>query len=151
MTLQRQPADPPLRWAGRPEQRIGDLERDAVCHALSEHFTAGRLSPDEFDGRVELAIRARTEADLRGLLADLPAPPAPRPAVAPMPPVPDGAGTFDVMFALLGVMAGLCLMMLFMAGGGRFTTFGFFACLGGATVAAVITHFVHRAFVGRRR
>ena len=42
----------------------------------------------------------------------------------------------------------MCLILLFMIGGERYGGFGFFAFLGGATVAAVITHFIHR---GARR
>ena len=33
---------------------IGDVEREWVCRALSDHFTAGRLTPAEFDDRVDL-------------------------------------------------------------------------------------------------
>jgi hypothetical protein len=75
----------------RPEPRIGDAERDAAIRALGEHYAAGRISKEEFDERSEVAMRARTDSQLRPLFADLPplyaAPPSPRPGqVAWSPP-----------------------------------------------------------------
>ncbi|MBA9004596.1 DUF1707 SHOCT-like domain-containing protein [Thermomonospora cellulosilytica] len=64
--------------------RIGDAERDAVTAALHEHFAAGRLTRDELDERLEAALTARTEGDLREIVRDLPGPSGlPRPAPAP--------------------------------------------------------------------
>ena len=74
MSLQSHPATPPGPRPGRPNLLIGDVEREWVCRALSDHFTAGRLTPAEFDDRVEQAVAARTDAVLRGLLNDLPTP-----------------------------------------------------------------------------
>jgi Domain of unknown function (DUF1707) len=54
--------------------RIGDAERNAAAAALGEHFAAGRLDRAEFDERVDLALRARTGADLEVLFTDLPRP-----------------------------------------------------------------------------
>lgn len=161
MSMQPRP-EPDPRPARRPELRIGDAERDRVCDLLAEHFQAGRLTADEFDQRAGSAVNAVTEGDLRRLLADLPEPaPVSRPVVEPVAggssaggPVPGGRATgpsaFDVLFALLGVAAGLSLMLLFSLVGGRYVGFGFLACLGGATVAAVVTHIIHRA-IGVRR
>jgi hypothetical protein len=56
----------------RPEPRIGDAERDAAVRALGEHYAAGRITKDEFDERSNLAMQARTDADLRPLFSDLP-------------------------------------------------------------------------------
>jgi Domain of unknown function (DUF1707) len=56
----------------RPGLRASDAERDAVAAELREHFAAGRLDQSEFGERVASALRARTAADLDGLLADLP-------------------------------------------------------------------------------
>ena len=61
-----------------------------------------------------------------------------------------GPSAFDVLFALLGVAAGLSLMLLFSLVGRNYLGFGFLACLGGATVAAVATHIIHRALGARR-
>ena len=55
-----------------PEPRIGDAERDAAIASLGEHFAAGRINKDEFDERSGLAMRARTQSDLKPLFVDLP-------------------------------------------------------------------------------
>jgi hypothetical protein len=59
--------------SGRPDVRIGTAEREHAASALGEHYTAGRLTAEEFDERVRLAYQARTGADLTPLFADLPA------------------------------------------------------------------------------
>lgn len=60
----------------RPTQgvqiRIGDAERDRAIAALGEHFAAGRLTADEFDQRVDQALKARFNEDLEPLFTDLP-------------------------------------------------------------------------------
>ncbi|HVD18165.1 MAG TPA: DUF1707 domain-containing protein [Propionibacteriaceae bacterium] len=60
----------------RPSQktqiRIGDAERDRAVAALGDHFAAGRLSNEEFEQRMEQAIKARFNDDLEPLFADLP-------------------------------------------------------------------------------
>ncbi|MDP9397232.1 MAG: DUF1707 domain-containing protein [Actinomycetota bacterium] len=55
--------------------RIGDAERDRCLETLQQHYSAGRLDLPELQDRVERALRARTDADLAALLADLPAAP----------------------------------------------------------------------------
>lgn len=52
--------------------RIGHEERERAARELAEHFSAGRLDPDEYDERVAQAYAARTTADLEKLFADLP-------------------------------------------------------------------------------
>jgi hypothetical protein len=54
------------------ELRIGDAERDAAVTALGEHYAAGRLTRQEYDERSDLALRARTDSDVRHLFVDLP-------------------------------------------------------------------------------
>jgi hypothetical protein len=60
----------------RPSQqaqvRIGDAERDRAVAALGDHFAAGRLTNEEFEQRMEQAIKARFNEDLEPLFADLP-------------------------------------------------------------------------------
>jgi hypothetical protein len=56
----------------RPSLRVSDADRDRVALALREHTVAGRLTLDEFSERIELAYRARTEAELEELSRDLP-------------------------------------------------------------------------------
>lgn len=87
----------------RSHMRIGDAERTRVAEALGKHFADGRLDKPEFDERMERAMSAKTEADLAGLLADLPRlgdQPAPLPEVAVRPPVVRRTARF-VMLALV--------------------------------------------------
>jgi hypothetical protein len=56
----------------RDAVRIGTAEREQAAADLGEHFSAGRLTEDEFDDRVRRAFEARTGADLAPLFADLP-------------------------------------------------------------------------------
>jgi len=52
--------------------RAGTTDRQATVDRLTQHFTEGRLSPDEFDERVGQAYAATYLDELPGLLADLP-------------------------------------------------------------------------------
>ena len=67
--------------------RIGDAERDRAVSTLGDHFAAGRLDREEFDTRVDQAMAARFDNELRPLFADLPRtqPVAPTPAYATAP------------------------------------------------------------------
>ncbi|HEV2373976.1 MAG TPA: DUF1707 domain-containing protein [Streptosporangiaceae bacterium] len=63
--------------------RVSDAERSEVADRLAEHYADGRLDHTEFTERVEQAMNAKTQSDLRPLLADLPPkdpPPGPPPA-----------------------------------------------------------------------
>jgi hypothetical protein len=53
--------------------RAGDADRDRTIALLRDAAVAGRLTLDEFAGRVEQAELARTQAELEPLTADLPA------------------------------------------------------------------------------
>lgn len=67
-------------------------QRDAVVQQLSAAFADGRLELEDFEQRIEIAVRAQSVADLRLTLAGLqaPAPPAKaedvEPAQVPAPP-----------------------------------------------------------------
>ncbi|MFD7154483.1 DUF1707 domain-containing protein [Kribbella sp. NPDC059898] len=52
--------------------RIGDREREDAVRRLGEHYEAGRLTAEEHSDRVEQALKAKTEADIGQLFADLP-------------------------------------------------------------------------------
>lgn len=52
--------------------RVGDAERDAATAQLREHYTAGRLTLDELNERLDQAFAARTRADLNAVTRDLP-------------------------------------------------------------------------------
>ena len=70
----------PSTVARRPDMRVSDSDRHAVVDDLQRHTADGRLTLDEFEERVDEALRARTGADLDMALRDLPstAPTAPR-------------------------------------------------------------------------
>ena len=57
--------------ARRADRRIGDRERDAAVAVLQQAVSDGRLSVDELDGRLAIAIRARTYAELEPVITDL--------------------------------------------------------------------------------
>jgi hypothetical protein len=53
--------------------RASHADRDQVAELLREAAGDGRLSPEELDERLELALTARTYAELAALVTDLPA------------------------------------------------------------------------------
>jgi Domain of unknown function (DUF1707)/Domain of unknown function (DUF4190) len=57
----------------RGKMRAADADRDRVAERLNMAYSEGRLSKDEYDGRLENALSARTYADLDQLVTDLPA------------------------------------------------------------------------------
>lgn len=65
--------------------RASDAERERTVTQLRDHFSAGRISEQEFDERSDAAYAARTVGALSELVADLPALPAqpPRPGHDP--------------------------------------------------------------------
>lgn len=68
-----------------PNLRVGDAERAEVTDRLAKHFSDGRLDHAEFTERMDQAMRAKTMADLTGLLSDLP-------ETHPLPLPPSGGG-----------------------------------------------------------
>lgn len=103
----RGPAAARRRPSGvNPHLRISDADRSRVADQLSKHYGDGRLDEAEFNERLEKAMNAKTQADLDGLLDDLPAeqPPveiAPRRRGRPFHPV-----LFLILFVGLVVLAG---------------------------------------------
>jgi Domain of unknown function (DUF1707) len=79
----------PRRYASG-DLRVSDADRDQAVAELSEHFQAGRLTADELDERIGLALRARTGNELACVLADLPA--APTASALPSGDGPAGGG-----------------------------------------------------------
>ncbi len=74
--------------AGRGRQRVSRTDRERVIELLKVAFVQDRLTQDELDTRVGLALASRTHADLADLTADIPAEspaaePAAEPAVTP--------------------------------------------------------------------
>ena len=54
--------------------RASDSDRDRVIAELSDWFAEGRLSHDTFAARLDAAMHAKAQGELRGLLVDLPRP-----------------------------------------------------------------------------
>jgi hypothetical protein len=52
--------------------RVSDADREQAVIALREHLLAGRLTLEEFSGRLEAALRARLGGDLARVQEDLP-------------------------------------------------------------------------------
>jgi hypothetical protein len=68
--------------------RISHDERTEVADRLSKHYGDGRLDEEEFNERLDRAMKAKTRGDLAGLLDDLPEGDRPT-SLAPRPrPVP---------------------------------------------------------------
>jgi len=59
--------------------RASDADREAVAAKLRDHYAEGRLTQDELDERVSVALTAKTFGELRTLTTDLP-------GAAPVPP-----------------------------------------------------------------
>ena len=57
----------------REKMRAADADRDRVVEVLNTAYSEGRLSKDEYDGRLDNAFSARTYADLDQIVTDLPA------------------------------------------------------------------------------
>jgi hypothetical protein len=55
-----------------PRLRASDDDRDRTATLLREHHAAGRLTPEEFNERLDKTFAAKTMGDLDELLADLP-------------------------------------------------------------------------------
>ena len=66
----------------RGRLRASDADRDRVLELLNVAYSEGRLSKDEYDGRLENTFSARTYADLDQIVIDLPVAWA---TVAPVP------------------------------------------------------------------
>ena len=52
--------------------RLSDADREKAVELLSEHYSLGRLTKDEFDERSDAVWSARTEGDLAPVFVDLP-------------------------------------------------------------------------------
>jgi hypothetical protein len=80
-------SDPSDASAPAPALRIGDRERDAAVERLRAAAGDGQITLDELETRVEAALEARTDSDIRVLLADLPEPAGARAQAAAAKPV----------------------------------------------------------------
>ena len=91
----------PAAGSGRGNMRAADADRDRAVEFLKVAYSEGRLSKDEYDGRLENALSARTYADLDQIVTDLPAERG-----AAVPPVRETNG-----FAIASLACGLAQFM----------------------------------------
>lgn len=82
----------PASDTSTPDLRIGAPEREAARDALDEHLDAERLDEDEHAQRWAACQAARTQAELRRVFLDLP---APHPDL-PRPPAEQGDEADDI-------------------------------------------------------
>jgi len=87
--------------------RIGDAERDAAIALLGRHFTDGRLTQEEHEERVVLALKARTGGDLRRLFVDLP-------FIAPIAPSGRSRGLRMVAQPVAGALIATAIVLVAM-------------------------------------
>ncbi|QGV80430.1 DUF1707 SHOCT-like domain-containing protein [Streptomyces ficellus] len=59
-----------------PEMRASDADRERIAERLREAVAEGRLDMTEFEERLDLAYKARTQGELVPLVRDLPEPAA---------------------------------------------------------------------------
>jgi Domain of unknown function (DUF1707)/Domain of unknown function (DUF4190) len=103
--------NPPLAAGGeRGRMRASDTDRDRVVELLNAAYSEGRLSKDEYDGRLDSALSARTYADLDQIVADLPAARAPVAPVVPRVPVLPGAARTNGL-AIASLACGLAQLV----------------------------------------
>jgi hypothetical protein len=85
---------------------VSDREREATVSLLRRHWLSGRLTSEEFEQRVEEALRARLADDLQRALRFLPM------EGARFPARPAGGGT-AVASLVIGVLALFLLVISF--------------------------------------
>ncbi|MGB6454209.1 MAG: DUF1707 domain-containing protein [Streptosporangiaceae bacterium] len=83
---------PPTDSRRDSDLRASHTDRDEVVEKLRVAAGDGRLTPEELDERLEVALTARTYSELAALTADLPAAGSPVPVA---PPQPAGLLRFD--------------------------------------------------------
>jgi hypothetical protein len=88
MTGEVSPARGPDQGEAPLELRASHADRDRVVEILRIAAGDGRISADELDQRLEIALTARTLRELAALTTDLPAPGAAA-AAAALPPAKD--------------------------------------------------------------
>lgn len=98
-----QPTAPMSYPGARAQLRASDADRDQVVELLKRAFTEGRLTQDEYDGRLHRALSATTYADLDACLADL---------IPPQAAMPYRAQPKTNTLAILSLVCGIGQMML---------------------------------------
>jgi hypothetical protein len=96
---------------------VGDRDRERAVALLKGHYVRGRLSLDELDDRLDVAIAARRDSEVRRALAGLPAAWRDQAVGAPAAIAQAARRTaFVVAVWLLWWVASLVLLIGFVAG-----------------------------------
>jgi Domain of unknown function (DUF1707) len=116
-----------------PAMRVSHAERTEVADRLSKHYGDGRLDEEEFNERLDRAMKAKTQSDLDGLFDDLPEPELPRQVARPDPrprPRPSGPRSFPriaflALVVIIAIMVGQWLARPFIFPFAGFWPLGF--------------------------
>jgi hypothetical protein len=130
-----------------PNMRVGDAERETVASQLREHYADGRLTLDELNDRLDLALAAKTRADLDSVLVDLPR------AAAPVVPAQPARQQHSGRPGFVGTLAAQALLLFWM---GAAIVGGIFLFGDGHKPLAIVLFlaalaFLRRLIFGRRR
>ncbi len=68
--------------------RASHADRERTIDVLKSAYAEGRLTPDEYNERVEQIYRSHTYGELSGVVQDLPSGPMPVPYLTPAPVIP---------------------------------------------------------------
>jgi hypothetical protein len=68
--------------------RASNADRERTVDVLKAAYAEGRLTPEEYNDRIELVYRAQTYGQLSGIVHDLPSGPMPVPYLTPAPGIP---------------------------------------------------------------
>jgi hypothetical protein len=123
------------RWArgsagpANPQMRISDADRAEVADRLSKHYSDGRLDQAEFNERLDRSMNAKTQADLNGLFADLPATDEPDKAAKPVRPADQRPRNRRPVQRVLGLIL-IAVVAIFAARALMWPFFGFFGFAG---------------------
>jgi hypothetical protein len=123
------------RWArgssssANPQMRISDADRAEVTDRLSKHYSDGRLDQAEFNERLDRAMNAKTQADLSGLFADLPATDEPDKAAKAVRQPDRRPGNRRPVQRVLGLIL-ITVVAIFVARALMWPFFGFFGFAG---------------------
>ncbi len=123
------------RWArgstssADPQMRISDADRTEVADRLSKHYSDGRLDQAEFNERLDRVMNAKTQADLNGLFADLPATDEPEKAVNAVHQPDRRPGNRRPAHRILGLIL-IAVVAIFVARALMWPFFGLFGFFG---------------------
>lgn len=110
--------------------RASHADRERVIGTLKAAFVQGRLTRDEFDGRIGQALASRTYAELAAVIAGIPAGIPVRRAAAPPPRTPprrqaSNAVRWGTSGLLTPVVLAAAIALTSLAGDGRYEAVGF--------------------------